>query len=336
MIRLLGIFREKENSPGRHQSNDAQLLERVADRLRDRALAIDVTTIDRVRASESMDATLPPDATLVLSMCQGRAALDVLAAWERAGAQIVNSPRAARNTYRDRLPALMAGAGVPFPETQVVSTSRSIGSSSAPVSPFGPVESSRGRGAGRAGRDRGADVPGVNLRLRSPAAGRAVLREMIAGGAWLKRGDVHASVSADVQRVDSLAALEAGCVEFASRGIAVAAVQAHRPGDEIKFYGVGTDFFYWFYSGPSRAHAFDCAALGRLAVRAAAAAGLEIFGGDVIVSPGGALTLIDLNDWPSFAPCRERAADAIAHYLTRRVHAAWNPGLVSSANESAV
>jgi len=35
---------------------------------------------------------------------------------------IVNSPRAARNTYRDRLPALMAGAGVPFPETALIAT----------------------------------------------------------------------------------------------------------------------------------------------------------------------------------------------------------------------
>ena len=66
------------------------------------------------------------------------------------------------------------------------------------------------------------------------------------------------------------------------------------------------------------------------------AAGLEIFGGDVIVAPSGELTLIDLNDWPSFAPCRDRASDAIAEHLMRRVDAAWNPGLVSSANESAV
>ena len=57
---------------------------------------------------------------------------------------------------------------------------------------------------------------------------------------------------------------------------------------------------------------------------------------DVIVASTGDLTLIDLNDWPSFAPCREAAADAIADYLARRVHAAWNPGLVSSANQSAL
>ncbi len=288
MTRLLGIYREKEYSPGRHQSNDALLLEQVADRLRDRDFAIDLMTIDRASTPEPAWEDVP----LVFSMCQGRAALERLAGWEDAGAQVVNSPRAALNTYRDRLPALMIRAGVPFPTTQIV-----------------------------------------------PTAGAVALQTSIDGGVWLKRGDVHASVTADVQRIDSLAALDAGRVEFASRGIGVAAVQAHRPGDEIKFYGVGhapSVFFHWFYSGPSRQYAFDRSALPRLAARAAAAAGLEIFGGDVIVSPGGELTLIDLNDWPSFAPCRERAADAIAHYLTRRVHAAWNPGLVSSANESAL
>jgi hypothetical protein len=285
VIRLLGLSREKEYSPGRHQSNDALLLERVGAHLREAGFDVRLQTLDR--AAEQTG-----DAALVFSMCQGRHALDVLAGWEQDGVRIVNSPRAARNTYRDRLPDLMCRARVAFPETELVPTT-------GPVTwPF--------------------QAPDGEPR-----------------GLWLKRGDVHASVTADVQWVDSIEALAAGRAEFASRGIDMAAVQAHRGGDEIKFYGVD-GFFHWFYSGPSRAHVFDHGALPRLAARAAAAAGLEIFGGDVIVSPDGELTLIDLNDWPSFAPCREPAAQAIAGYLTRRVHVDWNPGLVSSANKSAV
>jgi len=282
VIRLLGIYREKECSPGRNQSNDAQLLEGVATNLRERGFSVELATLEQARTRRA-------GAALVFSMCQGRAALELLAGWER-GVQIVNSPRAARNTHRDRLPALMQRAGVPFPATQIVPTT-------------GPVR----------------------------------LVAAVQDGLWLKRGDVHASLSADVQRVDSLEAFEAGRAEFLSRGIGAAAVQAHRSGDEIKFYGLaGSEFFHWFYSGPSAGYAFDPAALLRLAARAAAAAGLDVYGGDVIVSPSGDLTLIDLNDWQSFAPCRERAADAIADSLTRRVHAAWNPGLVESANESAL
>ena len=100
------------------------------------------------------------------------------------------------------------------------------------------------------------------------------------------------------------------------------AIQAHRAGDEIKFYGVGGDaFFHWFYSGEAKKYPFGFADLESLARDAAAAAGLDIFGGDIIVSPKGQLTLIDLNDWPSFAPCRERASYAIANFINRRVDA---------------
>ena len=301
MIRLVGLYREKEYSPGRHQSNDTLLLEAVAGRLRASGCHVELTTIDRTER--------PPKA-LIFSMCQGRAALDRLLEWERAGAQIVNSPRAALNTYRDRLPALLASAGVPFPQTELISTNG-----------HGPM-----RGADRIARDR--SVPPTLVSTRAPASD---------GGFWLKRGDVHASVSRDVQWIDSLEAFETGCAEFRSRGIATAAVQAHRAGDEIKFYGVaGGAFFHWFYSGASREQPFDRSALPRLAAEAAHAAGLDVFGGDVIVSPSGELTLIDLNDWPSFAPCRETAADAIANHLTRRAHAAWNRGLVPSANQSAL
>ena len=279
MTRLIGLYREREYSPGRHQSNDARLLEEASARLRERGFAVELTTIDRL-------AEPPIDAAMVFSMCQGRAALERLCDWESRGVRVVNSPRAALNTYRDRLPSLLERAGVPYPATRLIPTD-------APPDPAVDVD----------------------------------------GGLWLKRGGVHASVASDVQWIDSLARLEAGRVDFAGRGIQVAALQAHRAGDEIKFYGLAHGrFFHWFYPGESRGYAFDAAALTALAVRAASAAGLDIFGGDVIVSPAGDLTLIDLNDWPSFAPCREAASDAIAEYLAREVHAAWNPGLVSSAD----
>src|SRR5512133_3249689 len=98
MKRLLGIYRERECSPGRHQSNDVWLLDTVAGHLRRQGATIDLMSIEEAVASGE-----PRDAALVLSMCQARASLEILARWESAGAQIVNSPRAARNTHRDRL-----------------------------------------------------------------------------------------------------------------------------------------------------------------------------------------------------------------------------------------
>jgi hypothetical protein len=269
MKRLLGLYREKQYSPGRHQSNDALLLDQIAHRLREREFAVDLMTLEEANGARAV-------AALVFSMCQGRAALENLAQWERDGTTIMNSPQAALNTHRDRLPALMVEARLPFPQTNLVPTAGS------------------------------PDLRGLDL----------------AEGIWLKRGDVHASVTADVQWIDSRERLETGLAEFARREIDLAALQAHRAGDEIKFYGVaGGAFFHWFYSGNARKYPFDSAQLQKLGDAAAAAAGLDVFGGDVIVSPAGELTLIDLNDWPSFAPCRERAAYAIADFITKRVHA---------------
>jgi glutathione synthase/RimK-type ligase-like ATP-grasp enzyme len=269
MKRLLGLYREKQYSPGRHQSNDALLLDQIAHRLREREFSVDLMTREEANGARS-------EAALVFSMCQGRAALENLAGWEQEGVRIINSPRAALNTHRDRLPALMVEARIPFPQTYLVHTNES------------------------------ADPHSLDLDA----------------GIWLKRGDVHASVTADVQWIDSRERLEAGLADFSRRGINLAALQAHCAGDEIKFYGVaGGVFFHWFYSGNARKHPFDSAALQDLGNKAAAAAGLDIFGGDVIVASSGELTLIDLNDWPSFAPCRERASYAIADFITRRVHA---------------
>ena len=106
MKRLLGLYREKQYSPGRHQSNDALLLDQIAHRLREREFAVDLMTLEEANGAQS-------EAALVFSMCQGRSALERLAQWERDGVRIINSPRAALNTHRDRLPALMVEERIP-------------------------------------------------------------------------------------------------------------------------------------------------------------------------------------------------------------------------------
>ena len=122
MTRLVGLYREREYSPGRHQSNDASLLEQVTLRLRARGFSVDLMTLDEARAPGSAALASRPEAAVILSMCQGRAALDLLAALEQHGARIVNSPRAALNTHRDRLPEVMIRADIPYPPTVLVST----------------------------------------------------------------------------------------------------------------------------------------------------------------------------------------------------------------------
>ena len=39
---------------------------------------------------------------------------------------------------------------------------------------------------------------------------------------------------------------------------------------------------------------------------------VPVYGGDCVVSEDGSIRIIDFNDWPSFAPCREEAGFYIA------------------------
>jgi hypothetical protein len=64
-------------------------------------------------------------------------------------------------------------------------------------------------------------------------------------------------------------------------------------------------------------YSFEAARLREVAFDAAAALGLEIFGGDAIVQANGQPMIIDLNAWPSYALYRDRAAQAIADHLAK-------------------
>lgn len=152
-------------------------------------------------------------------------------------------------------------------------------------------------------------------------------------GCWIKRGDVHATREGDVVFAADPSTAVRALKEMAGRGIEKAMLQAHVPGDLIKFYGVGDvghretsdgsdggGWFEWFYHRDQKleGHAFDPAHLAAAASRAASSLGLEVFGGDAIATREGRVVLIDLNAWPSFALYREIASERIASYLATR------------------
>ena len=151
------------------------------------------------------------------------------------------------------------------------------------------------------------------------------------GPCWVKRGDVHATEAGDVAHCADAEALARSLARFSERGILRAIVQEHVAGDLVKFYGVADleaegrpSWFQWFYHRDQKLsnHPFDPDALAAVTSRAAAALGLEVYGGDAIVSPGGRLTVIDLNAWPSFALFRPVAAASIAALLAARFSSA--------------
>lgn len=145
-------------------------------------------------------------------------------------------------------------------------------------------------------------------------------------GLWVKRGDVHNTCSHDVVFAAGMAEVESIRQDFASREISHLLLQRHIDGDLIKFYGVGPgQWFTWFYHDPETARRlpFALEALAQAGALAAEAVGVEIFGGDAIVTPDGRLYIIDMNSWPSFARVRPEAARQIARHLDgKRAHIA--------------
>jgi hypothetical protein len=135
-------------------------------------------------------------------------------------------------------------------------------------------------------------------------------------GAWLKRADVHATRPEDVVRITSFEDLRPALDSFKSRGHRQAVLQEHLEGDEVKFYAVQGGRFFWpFYPKDCVGYPFDENQLKKIAEDAARLLEINVYGGDAIISPNGTITLIDVNDWPSFAPCRGAAAHAIARYI---------------------
>lgn len=135
-------------------------------------------------------------------------------------------------------------------------------------------------------------------------------------GVWVKRGDVHATCGDDVILVRDGEALHTAVARFEKRGIATVALQRHVDGEVVKFYAVRGRFFAAFgpAGAPLELTPAERATFVALVEGAAAALDLEIFGGDCVRAADGRLWLIDLNDWPSYGPCRAVAAEAIADY----------------------
>ncbi len=145
-------------------------------------------------------------------------------------------------------------------------------------------------------------------------------------GYWVKRGDSAAQSAMDVVYASDEKALAEAVGQMEARGIRDYTVSAHVVGDLVKFYGVsGTGFFRYRYptddgqtkfgderrNPAARHYHFSERQLQHEAERLAEAVGVQVWGGDAIVRSDGSFCLIDFNDWPSFASCREEAAEAI-------------------------
>jgi glutathione synthase/RimK-type ligase-like ATP-grasp enzyme len=136
---------------------------------------------------------------------------------------------------------------------------------------------------------------------------------------WIKRGDVHAVHKEDVTLANTDEEELTLLKEFHSRDITQAILQEHLDGDTVKFYAVReSDLFHWYYLNGVYLTKFDERKLRELASASAKVLQLFVYGGDAIIGKDGNITIIDINDWPSFAPVREQASRHIAQLIYRK------------------
>jgi hypothetical protein len=222
--------------------------------------------------------TMSPSASVVFSMCQSLDALAVLQEWEQQGILVINTPAAVRACYRLALVTALSHTTLPFPRSVVVALDE--------------VE---------------------------PSVAICSLLSEPTTGWWVKRGDVHAMQSDDVLFVSHAADLPGQLARLRQRGIRHAIVQEHMTGQEWKFYAVrGYGVVHAFTPHASHGLPIAPVCLSTLAQQAGAVFGLDVYGGDCLLTADGNLCLIDINDWPSFRGCRPIAAAQIAqHILTQ-------------------
>ena len=211
--------------------------------------------------------TLLSPAPVVFSMCQSLEALAVLQAWEKQGVLVLNTPAAVRACYRLALVTALSQTTLPFPRSVVI-----------------PLDETTSTGSALAG-----------------------LPESTAGW-WVKRGDVHAMQSDDVLFVRHAADLPAQLARLRQRGIGHAVVQEHIAGQEWKFYAVrGHGVLHAFAPHDAHCPPIDYARLNTLAQQASEVLGLDIYGGDCLMTPTGRCTsLTSMTGRASVAAARSR------------------------------
>lgn len=258
-----------------HIGNDAAIFNAAAEHLRKRGCEVNIYSEDKFREMEISE-------QIILNMCREQASIAKLQAMEDEGRLVINSGFGIENCTRERMTRILIGNKIPYPDSLIVNTNENV------------IDDLKNAGF---------------------------------SACWIKRGDFHAMHKEDVSYCRHPEEAQEVLHEYFYRGIKRAVINRHLVGDLIKFYGVsGQPFFYWFYpfdeghskygheaiNGKSLGLPFDEEKLKSMCQEASDILDVKIYGGDCIVDKDGSIRIIDFNDWPSFAPCRQEAAPYIA------------------------
>ena len=281
-ITIAGIRRGNQFSPN-HIGNDSAIFSLTVEQLRKKGYKVN-------EYMESDLLTKDIGEHFLFNMARDWCSIRKLQQFEDSGRLVVNSGYAIENCTREKMTRLFRAANISSPRSIILRTD---------INPDTALE--------EAGFD----------------------------SCWIKRSDFHAIHREDVTYVRHLEEAKSILKEYALRGIDTAVINEHLTGDLVKFYGVtGTDFFYWFYpsrkqhskfgyeqiNGEASEIQFNTDNLRQLCDEAAKVLHVKIYGGDCIIDEGGMIHLIDFNDWPSFAPCRNQAVP----YIAECIHCLFN------------
>ncbi len=271
-IKIAGIMRAGVFSPNRIGS-DAAIFNIVAEQLRKRGCEVNLYSEEQFIAGAVSE-------RIILNMCREQRSVALLQKLEDEGALVINSGYGIENCGRERMTRILLGSGVPYPESIIVNSDEAV---------------------------------------------RDALRRARMTQCWIKRADYQSLHKEDVSYVRQPDEAQEVLQEYFLRGIKRAVITRHLEGELLKFYGVNdTPFFYYFFPFERKDTRTDSAGnrpeqptvdktrLTQICRTAADVLDVKIYGGDCIVAPDGDIKIIDFDDFPSFAPCRNEAAPYIA------------------------
>ena len=280
-VRLTGVKRQTKYSPN-HIGNDGMIYNMTAHHLREMGYDVQDYTESEFVLSDIRE-------KFIFNMARDKSTIKWLKFLEDKGSLVVNSGYGIDNCTRGKMTQLLMDNNIPHPKSIIIDTN---------------------------------DDPTLQL------------EQMNVGAFWVKRGDFHAIHREDVAFARSVTEAKEIIKEFAFRGIPNAVINEHLVGDLVKFYGVAdTDFFFKFYpfdishskfgleeiNGAANEYPFSVKDLKEACDKAGEVLNIKIYGGDCVVAKDGSFKIIDFNDWPSFAPCREQAAPKIAECIHKQV-----------------
>lgn len=273
---ILAIYRKKEFSPN-SEEKDTLILNRIADNLKQEGYNVDSVSEDDFCKK---DTNKPYD--LVVSMARSEKAIEHLTLLERKGTKVVNSTLAIENCFREKQTKILSQNNIPIPKTIIIDT-------------------------------KDYDLEDFHCFKENYF--------------WIKRGDFQTIEEVDVIRPQALSFIKDILQNYNQRNIKKALICDHIEGDVIKFYGIrNTDFFFYYYPKEDKFHnkinnlktktSFNKSLFMEDIKKAIELLDLDIYGGDAVIDSDGRHYIIDINDFPSFASCRQEAAEEVKNIVS--------------------